>query len=153
MFFGQLDAVFRGAGDGVGVGHPGAVIDSGILFNGLDHRHALPLAEFDGLALVVDRGASAHLLRDGLHHLLDEVHDAAEVGVGLVKLDRRELGVVLRVHPFVAEYASDLVDLVHAADDQPLEIELGLDAQDHVHVERVVMRVEGPGGRTDLERG
>ena len=43
---------------------------------------------------------------------------------------------------FVAEVAVDLVDAVHAADHQALEVELGRDAQEEVHVERVMVRGE-----------
>ncbi len=46
---------------------------------------------------------------------------------------------MVRRDAFVAEVAVDLVDAVHAADHQALEIELGRDAQEEVEVERVVV--------------
>ena len=49
-------------------------------------------------------------------------------------------------HPetFVAEVAIDLVDAIEPADDQPLQIKFGRDAQEKIHVERVVMRDKRP---------
>ena len=55
------------------------------------------------------------------------------------------------VHALVAEDAADLVDLLKAADDQALEIELRLDAQVHRDVQCVVVRDEGTGVRADLD--
>ena len=45
----------------------------------------------------------------------------------------------------VAEHAADLEDPVHAADDQPLEVQLEGDAQVQRHVERVVVGDERAG--------
>ena len=75
-----------------------------------------------------------------------------EVGEGLIQLDGGELGVVLGVHALVAEDAAHLIHAIHAAHDQALEVQLSLDAQHHVHVQAVVMGVEGAGRGTDLKR-
>ena len=76
-----------------------------------------------------------------------------EVRIGLIELDGGELGVVLRVHALVAEDTADLVHAVHAADDESLEVQLRLDAEDHVHIQRVVVRIERTRRRADLKRG
>ncbi len=49
-------------------------------------------------------------------------------------------------HPraLVAEVAIDFVHAIESAHRQPLQIKLGRDAQKQIHVERVVMRDEGP---------
>ena len=60
---------------------------------------------------------------------------------------------MLGVHALVAEDAAHLVHTVHAAHDEALQVQLRLDAEHHVHVQAVVMGVEGTCGRTDLERG
>ena len=73
-------------------------------------------------------------------------HHAVEIGKGLIQLDAGELGVVLGVHALVAEDAANLVHAVHAAHDQALEVQLSLNAQHHVHVQAVVVGVEGTGG-------
>ena len=62
------------------------------------------------------------------------------VGVRLIKLQHRELGIVLRRDALIAEVAIDLVDAIESADHQPLEIQLRRDAQEQIHVEGVVMR-------------
>ena len=138
--------------DRLGVGGDRREIDAAVLLDGLDHRHALPVAQVDRLALIRDLQRTADVLRHGFHHFLDEVHHAVVIGVRLIQLDRRELGVMLRVHALVAEDAAHLVDAVHAADDQALQIELSLDAQHHIHVERVVVREERTRRRADLKR-
>ena len=51
---------------------------------------------------------------------LVELHHVGDVPVRGVKLEHRELGIVRRVDPFVAEDAADLVDSLHSTDDQPL---------------------------------
>ena len=76
--------------------------------------------------------------------LLGEIHVHRVVAVGLVGLEHRELGVVAGGDALVAEHARHLEHLVEAADDQPLEVQLGSDAQEQVDVERVVVRDERP---------
>ena len=84
------------------------------------------------------------------HQLLEQHHRVAVVGVGLVELEHRELGVVPRREALVAEDPPDLEHLVEAADHEALEVELGRHAQVEVGVERVVVRDErarrGPAG-------
>ena len=99
-------------------------------------------ARLDRLALVGDRLAARDLARQLAEQLLGERHQVLVGGVGLVELEHRELGVVLARQPLVAEDAADLVDALEAADDQPLEVQLGGDAHEEVEVERVVVRVE-----------
>lgn len=93
-------------------------------------------------ALVCDLRRAADLLRKLRVHFDNKVHHALVIRVRLIKLDRREFGVVLRVHALVSEDSADLVYAVESADDQPFQIKLRLDAQVHIHVERVVMRDE-----------
>ena len=148
---GQGHVVCLGGGDGFLVACKQIEVHAGILLYGLLHREALPGADVDRLSLEGDAQRSADLLRDRLHHFLDQVHHAVKIGVGLIELDGGEFGVVLRVHAFVSENAADLVHLFHAAHDQALQIQLGLHAQHHVHVQRVVVGVEGAGAGTDLK--
>jgi hypothetical protein len=61
----------------------------------------------------------------GREHLLDELHQRLVVDVGPVELEHRELGVVAGRDALVAEVAVDLVDPRQAADQQPLQEELG----------------------------
>ena len=92
------------------------------------------------------------LARDRREHLLGHRHQLAVLAVGLVELEHRELGVVLGRNPLVPEVAVDLVDALEAADGQPLEIQLRRDAQEQLHVERVVMRHERPRQRAAGDR-
>ena len=85
-----------------------------------------------------------HLPGHGAEQVLGHRHQAAVVGIGLVELHHRELGVVLRGNPLVTEVAVDLEHPLEPADGQPLEVELGGDPEVQVHVERVVMRRERP---------
>ena len=92
--------------------------------------------------------AELHLIRadrvagNRREHLLGQRHQLLILAVGLIELEHRELGVVLRRDAFVPEVAVDFVDALQAADRQPLQIQLGRDAQEQLHVERVVMRYE-----------
>ena len=101
------------------------------------------------VAVEAHRRAAGGLERDRRDHRLEETHHVLVVGVGLVALQHRELGVVVGVDALVAEDAAELVHLVHAAHDEPLEVELGGDAQVQPPVERAVLGHErlGHGAR------
>ena len=86
------------------------------------------------------------LLGGGGEQVLEQVHHVVEVGVGLVELHGGELRVVLGVHALVAEDAADLIHPLQAADDEPLQVQLGGDAHVHVDVQGVVVGDEGAGG-------
>ena len=68
------------------------------------------------------------------------------VRISLIKLQHRELRIVLRRDPLIAEVPVNLVDTIHPANYQPLEIQLGRDAQEQIQIERIVM------GRERLRR-
>ena len=86
------------------------------------------------------------------HDRFDAYHRALVVGVGLVPLDHRELWVVLERDALVAEVLTELVHALEAADDQPLEVQLGGDPQVEVAVERMVVGREGTGQGAAVER-
>lgn len=65
-----------------------------------------------------------------------------------VKFTCREFWIVCHVDAFVPELAPDLVHTLDAGHDQHLEVQLGGDPHEERHVEVVVMRHEGSGGRT-----
>ena len=77
---------------------------------------------------------------------LDGLHHGVVVAVGLVGLEHGELGVVAAGEALVAEVASDLEDLVDAADEEALEVELEGDAEVELAAEGVVPGLEGLGG-------
>ena len=52
------------------------------------------------------------------------LHQIPIIAVRLIKLQHRELGIVLRADPFIAEIAVDLIHAVEATDHQPLQIQL-----------------------------
>jgi hypothetical protein len=99
--------------------------------------------EVDRLAVPLDLRGSQHPLDDARHELLGERHHAVVVGAADEPLEHRELGVVLGRHPLVAEEPAQLVDVLEAADDHALQVQLGRDPQEEVAVERVVMGLEG----------
>src|SRR3569623_183048 len=68
------------------------------------------------------------------------------VRIGLVKFEHGELGIVARRQPFVAEVAIDLIYLLESANHEALQVQLGRDAQEQLHVERVVEGDERLGG-------
>ena len=85
-------------------------------------------------------------MRGGADQLLGHLHHRGVIDIGLVELERGEFGVVPRRQPFVAKAAVDLEHLVgEPADHQPLQMQLGRDAQIEVDIERVVVGDEGLG--------
>ncbi len=100
--------------------------------------------EVDRLPVALDLGRPHDLLDDAGDEHLDELHHAVPVGAADEHLQHRELGVVLRRHPLVAEELAELVDVLEAADDRPLQVELGRGPQEELAVERVVVGDERP---------
>ena len=82
-----------------------------------------------------------------LDDLLGQHPHGVVVAVGLIHLQRRELRVVLEVHPFVAELPADLEYLLHAADDEPLQVQLSRDPEVKLKIIGVDVGLEGPGVR------
>ena len=68
----------------------------------------------------------------------------AIIRIGLIELEHREFGIVLRRDPLIAEIAVDFVDSLDAADQQALQIKFRSDSQIEIDVERVVMRDKRP---------
>ena len=108
--------------------------------------------EVDLDAVALDDRRAVRRDRRGGDQRLGARHRVVDVGVGLVPLEHRELGVVLERDALVAEVLADLVDALEAADDQPLEVQLGRDAQVEVAVELVVVRRERPRVGAAVER-
>ena len=77
--------------------------------------------------------------------VLSQVHHAMVIGIGLIELHERELRIVAGIHALVAEDAANLIDLVHAAHDQSLEVELQRNAKLHILVKRIEMRLKRTG--------
>ena len=104
--------------------------------------------EVDALAAQLEHGvAVARGARRGDDEALGELHHVVVVGERLIRLEHRELGVVAGVDAFVAEHAADLEHALEPAHDEPLQVQLGRDAEVEVDVERVVMRDERARGR------
>jgi hypothetical protein len=82
---------------------------------------------------------------DAAQHGLGRVHQVFVRGVRLVELEHGELGVVAGAHPLVPEAAPDLVDPVQAPHQEPLQVQLRRDPEIEIHVEGVVVRLEGLG--------
>ena len=89
-----------------------------------------------------DRVRSFDFANETAQQFFGEIDECAVVDVRPVKLEHRELRIPAVADAFVAEVAIDLVHARHAADDQPLQVELGRDAQKKIDVQRVVMRLE-----------
>ena len=119
-------------------------------FNGRQTREGL--REVDFLPLVGEHRGARRFDRDFAQQSFGEIHLIAIRPVGRVELHHREFGVVTDRDTFVAEVAVDFEDAFEAPDDETLQIELGCNAQVHVHVERVVVRHEGLGVGTARNR-
>ena len=155
----RLDEVAEGLVDelrpvavGVGVhptlGQPGAQLDlvarpQLLRLEGVREADARPRRlQLELVAAELHRRRAEHLARHGLDERLDAHHRVAVVGVRLVPLEHRELGVVLERDALVAEVLAELVDALEAADDEPLQVELGRDAEVEIALELVVVRHE-----------
>jgi hypothetical protein len=81
-----------------------------------------------------------------LEQPLDQIHDVFVIGIGPIAFEHREFRIVPGRHAFVAEVAVDFEHLVGESGHQrTLEIEFRRNAQEHVELECVVVRLEGLG--------
>ncbi|ABA50357.1 Hypothetical protein BURPS1710b_2724 [Burkholderia pseudomallei 1710b] len=117
-----------------------------------DRQATERLGEIELAALVPDRRGAERVDGRLADQPLGEVHQPAVIGVRGVELHHREFRIVARRHAFVPEVAVDLEHALEAADDQALQVKLGRDAQEHLHVERIVMRDERLRGRAARDR-
>ena len=108
--------------------------------------------ELYGDAVVLEAGRPHHLARHLADHRLRELHHVLVVREREVQLEHGELGVVRAVDPLVAEVVSDLVHAVEVAHDEPLQVQLVRDAQEHLLVEAVVAGRKGPRQSPAVER-
>ena len=136
---------------------------AGLLLDGLkDRQTAVGGLEADDVVANLHICRSVDRDADLLEQLLGEGHHPVVVLVADIELHAGELGIVAAVHSLVAEVAANLIDALKSADDEPLQIELGGDAQIKVCVERVVVGDERAGagstgnllenGRLDLRK-
>ena len=105
------------------------------------------LAQIEFAALIRDCRGAARIDGGLADQFFGEVHQPLVIRVRGVELHHREFRIVTRRNAFVTEIPVDFEHALEAADNQPLQIKLGRDAQEHLHVERVVMRDERLGRR------
>ena len=122
-------------------------VHAGVLLNGLDHGNALKgLFKIDGYIAVLNDGGAVDLAGHGADHILNQIHHAVIVGIGLIELDHGEFRIMLGIHALVAENAANLIHAREAAHDQALEVQLQRDAQIHIDIQRIVMGNKGARG-------
>ena len=141
--------------DGAGflVALPRCPVLAARLLDGIRHRDALPRRfQVDDLPLIGHVGRAEGLDGHELVELLNHLHDFVVIRVRLIRFHGRELRVVGRVHALVAEDSADFVHALEAADNQALQVQLRLNAQEHGQPQRVVERAEWTRGRADFHR-
>ena len=122
-------------------------VNTGILLDGVHHCDPLEgLGEIHLDPLVVQLHGAKDLLSHMPEHLLGQVHHAVVIGICLIQLHHGKLRIVACVDTFIAEYASDLIDFIEPAYDQPLQVQFQRDAQLHILVEGVEMGLKGTRG-------
>lgn len=127
---------------------------AGGLLEGRDHLHAPPGGLPVDVVLLAGLGVERRLVAAGnvLHETRDQlfrqVHDVENIGVGPVELASREFGVVGQVDTLVTELTAHLVHTLQTTDDEHLQVQLGGDTHEQVHVVLVVVGDEGLGGGT-----
>ena len=108
-------------------------------------RHGDPckrLSEIDLGPVVGDNGRTQNLLRHMTVQVFRQIHHAVEVRIGLVQLHQGKLGVVLCIHPLIAEDPADFVDLFQTAYDQPLQVQFQGNSQLQVLIQCIEMGQE-----------
>ena len=73
---------------------------------------------------------------------LGEIHQVQVVPVGCIELHHSEFGVVPHADTFIAVTAVDLEHALEPSDNEPFQVQLRRNAQEHFLIERVVMGFE-----------
>src|SRR2546430_13958942 len=118
-----------------------------ILYDGFAHRKPLRFREIKLDAAILHRRRAGDVLGQEGEKLLVQVHQVAIITVGLVELQHREFGIMLRRNPFIAEIAVDLVYAVEPSDSQPFQVRLRRNPQIEINVQGVVVGDKRPRGR------
>src|SRR5574344_491815 len=79
-------------------------------------------------------------------HILCQIHHAIVISICLIKLHQGKFRIVSGVESFVAEYTSDLIDSLHTAHDQSLQIQFKRNTKLYILIECIVMCLERTGG-------
>ena len=115
-------------------------LSPGVFEHQVDHSLA-PVwrRQVDRLTLIrrFERPVGGH--RGNHHQILGELHHVLVVGVSLVTLEQRELGIVAGRKALIAKDTADFVNAFKPADEQPLEMQLECDAEKQVAIQRVVV--------------
>ncbi len=115
----------------------------------LFYSHVLEwLAQITGFALITYFCITQDFLHQALYHGLRQYHEVTVTGIGLVKFQHRELGIMPWRQSFIAKTAVDLEYLFHSAHDQTLQIKLRRNTQIHLHIQCIVMGNERTCGGT-----
>ena len=118
-------------------------IESRILLNRLHHCESFPRGfERKRSALICDVETAAHSFRRRRVEFFGDIHHLVVVYVRLIKFNRGEFGIVLGIHTFVAELATDFVHFLKSADNATFKVQLGCYTHVHIDVERIVVSNE-----------
>jgi hypothetical protein len=94
----------------------------------------------------------ANRSREMADHFFHQIRDLLEIGVGPIRFEHGELGIVLPGNAFVPEIAIQLEDLVESAHQQPLQVKLRRDPQIQLEPERLVLSPKRFRGRAAGDR-
>jgi len=96
-------------------------IDACILLHRIHHGNALKrLGEIHGMLPVGQHLGTGHFLCHIAVKVLSQIHHAVVIGICLIQLHECELRIVSGVQTLITEYAANLIDTLHAADNQSL---------------------------------
>ena len=124
-------------------------VNAGIFLDGIHHSNSLErFAQIHLHAIVSDHSGSQNLLRHMAVQVLCQVHHSLVICVSLIQLHQRKFRVVSGIQALVAEYSSNLVYALHAANDQSLQIQFQGDTQLKVLIKSIEMCLERSCGCT-----
>src|SRR6266705_5041833 len=86
------------------------------------------------------------------NQFLSEVCHLLEVGIGPIRFEHGEFGIVFSGNAFVTKVSVDFEYLVEPAHEQTFQIEFQRDAKVKIEAERLVMRGEWFRGRASSDR-
>ena len=97
---------------------------------------SLPVDVVHFAGLGGERGlvTAGDVLDETRNKILSDVHDVVHIGISPVELAGGELGVVGKIDPFVTELAAQLVHALKTSDNQHLQIQLGSNTHEQVHI-------------------
>ena len=115
-----------------------------ILFYSINHAQAFPRrSQLDFYTFIGNLGGTQNLHSSFNNYFFGQVHHITIISKGLINFYTGELRVMSIIDALVAEYATKLINTIHTAHNQTLQVQLRRNTHINLHIQGIVIADEG----------